>query len=501
MKEKFKYMALTAFGLSMFFPVLLHAEDPDEWFRKAEKEYEEFVKEANDSYNSFRDKVNKEYADFMAKPWTPVKTVDPIPRPNIPEPGPTVVPEGEDPMPSVPNPVIIIETIPEPTPQPRPQPVEPIEPEPVWPGVEPIKMEVYGTYTEVPGADLSTFHIPSSNSAGFSEGWRKLSGRNTNNLINGCLKVRDQLNLPDWHYILYTDVVASALTSPDSNEHTLLMGYLLNQSGYDIRFVYEQQSGKLHLVFSSTGTFYDRPRYKLDNGWYYAYTRPQGLVSVCDFSTPGEKRMSLAIDRLPNLKFSPGKKRTVEVVKHPELVLNVTTNQNLIDFFGDYPYGALGESEDTRWSAHAQVPTSNEIKNEVYPALREAVKGLSQYDAVNLLLRVAQSFPYEYDDVVWGKDRTFFMEESWYYPYSDCEDHAINFSHLVKDILGLQTALISYPGHLSAAVAITDGSAKGDYLVHNGKQYTVCDATYFYAPAGSTASAYKNAKATLVPVK
>ena len=117
------------------------------------------------------------------------------------------------------------------------------------------------------------------------------------------------------------------------------------------------------------------------------------------------------------------------------------------------------------------------------------------------MLRVAQSFPYEYDDVVWGKDRTFFMEESWYYPYSDCEDHAINFTHLVKDILGLDTAFISYPGHLSAAVAITDGSAKGDYLIHNGKKYTVCDATYFYAPAGSTASAYNNANATLVPLK
>ncbi|MDE6255228.1 MAG: hypothetical protein K2M39_03440 [Muribaculaceae bacterium] len=346
-----------------------------------------------------------------------------------------------------------------------------------------------------------TFRITSRNSQGFAQGWRTLSGKNTNNLINGCLKVRDQLNLPDWHYILYVDAVATALTSPDSNEQTLLMGYLLNQSGYDIRFVYEQEGGKLHLAFSSTGTFYARARYKLDNGWYYAYTRPKGLVSICDFSTPGEKRMSLAIDRLPNLDFKPGKKRTVEVYNHPGLTLNVTTNQNLVDFFGDYPNAAVGESEDSRWSAHAEIPTSEEIRKEVYPTLREAAKGLTQYEAVDLMLRVAQSFPYEYDDVIWGKDRTFFMDESWYYPYSDCEDHAINFSHLVKDILGLETALVSYPGHLSAAVAITDGSEKGDYLVYNGKKYTVCDATYFYAPAGSTASAYNNEKARLIPVK
>lgn len=501
MKAKTQYIALTVLGLSIFFPAFLRAEDPDEWFRNAEKEYEEFVKDANESYNSFRDKVNREYADFMAHPWTPVKTVDPVPRPDIPEPGPTVVPDDEDPLPAIPKPVIIIETVPEPTPAPRPQPVEPIAPGPVIPGVEPIKMEVYGTYTEVPGADLSTFRISGSNSAAFAEGWRKLSSKNTNNLIKGCLNVRDSLRLPDWYYILYVDAIAAALTSADSNEHTLLMGYLLNQSGYDIRFVYESDSAKLHLIFSSYGTFYDRARYRLDNGWYYAYTRPKGLVTVCDFRTPGEQKLSLDIPRLPNLKFKPGKERRIEVYSHPELVLNVTTNQNLIDFFADYPYAALGESEDSRWSVHAQVATSDEIKNDVYPALREAVKGLSQYDAVNLMLRVAQSFPYEYDDKIWGKDRTFFMEESWYYPYSDCEDHAINLSHLVRDILGLDTALVSYPGHLSAAVAITDGSAKGDYLIHNGKNYTVCDATYFYAPAGSTASAYNNAKARLIPVK
>ncbi|MDE6296352.1 MAG: hypothetical protein K2L89_00760, partial [Muribaculaceae bacterium] len=392
---------------------------------------------------------------------------------------PTVLPEGEDIITSKPNPIVIERTIPEPAPAPRPQPVEPINNEPILPGVEPVKMEIYGTHTEVPGAELSSFTINGANSSAFADGWRMLSGKNTNNLINGCLKVRDSLNLPDWYYFLYTDAVAAALTSPDSNEHTMLMGFLLNQSGYDIRFVSEQVTVKLHLLFSTSGTFYDRARYKLANGWYYAYTRPQGYVSVCDFSTPGENKMSLAINTLPNLEFKPGKKRSIEVYNNPGLILSVTTNQNLIDFFSDYPYAALRESEDTRWTVHAQIPTSDEIKNEVYPPLLDAVKGLSQYDAVNLMLRVAQSFPYEYDDVVWGKDRTFFMEESWYYPYSDCEDHAINFTHLVKDILGLDTAFISYPGHLSAAVAITDGSAKGDYLIHNGKKYTVCDATYF----------------------
>lgn len=104
------------------------------------------------------------------------------------------------------------------------------------------------------------------------------------------------------------------------------------------------------------------------------------------------------------------------------------------------------------------------------------------------------------DDEIWGQDRPFWVEESWHYPLSDCEDHAVNFTRLVRDVLGLDAVLIYYPGHLSSGVAITDGSQKGDYVVYNGKKYTVCDATYFYAPAGLTAPGNDNSKSILVPL-
>jgi hypothetical protein len=118
--------------------------------------------------------------------------------------------------------------------------------------------------------------------------------------------------------------------------------------------------------------------------------------------------------------------------------------------------------------------------------LRIAVEGLSEKDAVNKLLQFVQTaFVYEYDDKVWGADRAFFAEETLYYPYADCEDRAVLFSRLVRDIVGLDVVLLYYPGHLAAAVEFNE-EVLGDYLLYDKRKYIVCDPTYIGAPVGRT---------------
>lgn len=92
-------------------------------------------------------------------------------------------------------------------------------------------------------------------------------------------------------------------------------------------------------------------------------------------------------------------------------------------------------------------------------------------------------FPYLYDDVVWGRDRAFFAEETFYYPGSDCEDHAILFSHLVRDLLGLDVALVYYPGdkdpkqsHLATAICFNE-DVRGDYIMVGNRKFYVADPT------------------------
>ena len=117
-----------------------------------------------------------------------------------------------------------------------------------------------------------------------------------------------------------------------------------------------------------------------------------------------------------------------------------------------------------------------------------------------LLNFVQTSLTYEYDDKVWGGDRAFFPEETLHYPYADCEDRAILFTRLVRDLLQLRAALVYYPGHLAAAVRVTDPAIRGDYLSIGGERYLVCDPTFINAPIGRTMPGMDNSTAQAIPL-
>jgi len=482
--------------------VSAHAQVDDfESFRKQlNDDYDVFVQRTKTAYDSFRDSVNAQYAEFMRNPWKAVETVKPVEPPVHKETPPDVVPDNETPRPVKPRRIKIEVQVTTPPPVPQPQPVEPIRPVPAPTTLPDVQFQFYGTAMKVRGVDLDGFTLRGNNEKAFAEGWKTLSCGTTNNLINDCLSVRETYSLSDWAYIRFLDRLAARLKGQNANERTLLQGFLLTQSGYKVRFCRDEQ-GTLHLLFCTDGVLYGRPRYKLGNDWFYTYTIPQTGIYVCDFGMPKEQKVSMTLQALPRFSYAPGTARQVNVKGYPTLTVNVTPNKNLIDFFNDWPECAPTSDAYSKWALQGNTPASPEVRTQLYPALRKAVQGKSQYEAVQLILKVAQSFPYEYDDKVWGRDRVFWMDESWQYPYSDCEDHAINFSRMVRDILGLDVCLVYYPGHLSACVALTDGTAKGDYIDYKGKSYMVCDATYFYASAGLTAPSNDNAAAILVPLR
>ena len=110
---------------------------------------------------------------------------------------------------------------------------------------------------------------------------------------------------------------------------------------------------------------------------------------------------------------------------------------------------------------------------------------------------VQTAFVYEYDDKVWGGDRIFAADETLYYPYSDCEDRAILFTRIIRDVMGLETALVYYPGHLAAAVRFNE-EIPGDYFVIGDKRYLICDPTFIGANIGRTMTGMDNSRAQVI---
>lgn len=475
-----------------------YADDFNDERKKLLEEFESFRRETIDEFESYRRQINEEYAKALENPWENIKVTPAEKRPVEPEPEPPVW-DDRDPEPRRDNPLPIINVVEPPAPLPRPEPVKPINPSPRPP--KRLKdFKFYGTQVGLSAPEWDGFSLYGSDEASVANAWKWLGDRSSDSFISDLLKQRSNLALPDWGYLKLVDQALTQFAPSGSNAHTAMMGYVLAHSGYKIRLCRKDDS-TLSLFLATPGIIYDHPSLIIDGSKFSSYRpSPSSTLYVSRVSYPGERPMSLEIPNVPRFDYVAGNQRNVKVKNHPEISLDVTVNKNLIDFFNDYPAGTLDNNFISRWVILARTPASNEIKEQLYPKLRPYLQGMNQKEAVNLLLKVAQSFPYGFDDEIWGDDRAFWMEESWHYPKSDCEDHAIHFVKLVKDLVGIDVALIYHPGHLYAAVCPTDGSLEGDYIMHGGKKYIVCDPTYFYAPAGRTSSNMDNSQATLIPV-
>lgn len=489
--------ATSALGCIFFLTCSAFSQNIKDFRREAEEEYYAFKKNNIREYSDFREKANAEYEEFLRKPWTE-KELDLLFQPkHDPEPEPVPAPPENDPIESNPVPIDTVIDIPKILPQ--PEPISPIDEIPI---TVPVKnVTLYGALLKVRTCNLEGFRLSGYANDDIADAWNMLCNADINNVLIDCLSIRDSHRLPDWAFFRLTDKVAEGYAPKNTNEHTLLMGFMLVQCGYKIRFMLSSDN-KLRLLFGTKGVMYDRLGYKSEDTYFYAYDDKidSKEVYLCDFGFDGEKDFSLALGDSPRLGEDFHESRNVLIKDYPGTSLSVGINKSLISLYQDYPNGSLDETPYSRWAIHGNTPVCEEVRNQLYPKIINVIKDMSLMEASHFLLRVAQSFEYGYDDEIWGDDRAFWMEESWYYPKSDCEDHAINFCHLIRDLLGLEVALVYYPGHLAAAVAFP-GSVAGDYIMLDGKRYIVCDPTYFYANIGMTMPGMNNSGAVLIPLR
>lgn len=469
---------------------------------QAEAEFNKVRDEAVREYEEYRRKANEEFARFMEQPWQP-SSLRPIEKPPVlPSPDP-IIQDIDTVRDTPPAPIIIAEVTPVPEPAPQPEPIEPIREIKEEIKVPEFTVNLYGTEFKFRKPDMTGFRLSGGNGSDIARAWNWLNSDRTNNLLRDCLSQREGRVLCDWAYLSLLQKVSETLLPANKNASTLLTGFLFSQSGYKMRFVLDSNK-QLHLFYNPTGFVYNTPLTVIDGERFYKFDNGvplTGSFELCNFRFPGEKSLSFEILRPMKLDNDPSPMRQVTAHYHPDVKVEVRVNKNLMDFYNSYPEATITDDFVTRWAICGNTPASPEIIDNLYPALKEAIKGQSQRAAVNILLHLAQSFEYGYDDEIWGEDRAFFMDESWFYPLSDCEDHAVNFSRMVRDVMGLDAALVYYPGHLAAAVAFTDPDVTGDYIDYKGKRYIVCDPTIFYSNVGKTMPGMDNSEAILIPLR
>lgn len=462
-----------------------------------QKDYIDYITRKRKEFDDYRRKKNEEFAKYLAKPWKEREIKEGIKSPIEKEIKPIIYKGKEEENKQgkeIKGEVVRIEKL---IPQPQPEPVVPIiENEET---TDYSTFTFYGTTLKVRWGDIAKFRLSSTNEKAIANAYKELTSTKYNNLMSDCLELRKEYDLCDWGYFQMLKILAETACGKQTNEAVFLQGFLYQESGYIMRFGINPTDSKLHLLVRINGSAYDSNYYMVDNMLYYLFDGCKAKnLKITDFGKEKGKEMRLEIDKLPKLSVSLSKDRTIAAPSFP-ISVKTNVNKNLVFFFNDYPTSYCNNNFMTRWAYYANTPLSEEVKERVYPVLREKLANTTQVMAVNMLLNWVQpsynnlnatdgsqiGFPYLYDNDVWGHDRAFFAEETFYYPGSDCEDHAILFSHLVRDLLGLDVVLVYYPQHLATAVCF-DEEVKGDYIMLGNRKFVVADPTYSRARVGMT---------------
>ncbi len=454
-------------------------------FKKLQRDkFNSYKDSLQTAHNQYREKLNKEYAEFLDNPWENVRFEKPTPIPPTPKP---VVQDDEN-IKILDNTILKIDTIyvPLPVPLPQPRPIVPIYDDRQTDPLSDFVFSYFGTKAKV--RDIGSEQLRLYQNKSLSEQWMAISNANADGLVIDLLNIRDNNNLCDWAFRGVVESLCKEMLG-ESDMAILLNGYLMTHAGYNVRFV-KNSVGKLFLGYNTDFYLYNLASVWNNGATYYIadpkFCSDEMTVTLCDYAMPGEQGLSMRISNVQKFDLAPSKERIVRIKYHNAAgdTIRAAVNSNLIAFYDTYP--KVWRDQLSSWQIVSEFPADPYLTDQLYPQLRKLIAGMDQQNAVNTLIGVCQSFPYGYDDEIWGYDYPLTIEQTWFHSQSDCEDHAIHLARLVRDLLGLRTALIYLPGHLVTGIVFTDSHPEGSRVECNGLDYLICDPTYFGEKIGKT---------------
>lgn len=486
MLRKLTFAILAIFIVSAQYSL---AQSFKEYERQMNARFGAFQTQADKQYEDFYREVNARYADFMRREWIQVKEQPAIP---APAPNPPVPPKFDPQAPVLPQAELPLSEIRRPVVTPKPTPVRPIPVE-----TQPdntIVFTFFGAECEVRGdEDDFTTKMSDCKEASVAKYWQLLSDGRTNALINDCLTLREELQLCDWAYYQLAKNISAKIYGDDTcNEAIVMQTYILTQSGYKVRIGRTEE--ELRVLLSSDSTIYSTTYLYIGGVQFYLLQGTKGKpVFICDFEFPGESIFSMKIDKLPKLPVNEIAGRELQAHKYTNTKVHIKHNQNIIDFLNTFPLCSIDN--------YTTASLDDEAKKILYPVLQAAINNMPEDVTANILINFVQTaFEYKVDGEQFGRERTLFANETLYYPYSDCEDRALLFATLVRELMGLDVVLLDYPDHIATAVHFTQ-DIQGDYMTIDGKKYLICDPTYVGANIGKCMPSYMEVAAGIIKIE
>ena len=303
-------------------------------------------------------------------------------------------------------------------------------------------------------------------------------------LITNIKNVSKQMNLNDWGiYLLVLKISDMSHTNKDNSR--LLSWFIFNKMGYAVKI----GLAKKHVVLMhySKKDIYSTPNFKFDNKKYYVISNYDkgnvGRLFSYKQDYPGSlKPLDLSLKTLP-VFASNMKKKNLEFKQFGKVYnIEFEYNKNLIDFMATYP--------QADYETYFNTPLDSRTYEAIALSLKKHLDGKKASDAMNFVLNFVQkAFKYERDDTQFGREKVMFAQETLYFDKSDCEDRAVLFSYLTKELFGVSVLGVKYKDHMATALYVP---MDGDTINAGSKKFVIADPTYVNASIGMSMPQYKS---------
>lgn len=446
--------------------------------KEKRREFNEYQERKRKEFIEYRRKKNAEFADYLGKPWEPFQLEKPMELPSKPDPVKPQVAPKQDPnaLPDKPSELPqgkLVTTV-------MPKPAPPLD----VPVIEQKKSQytktvsLFDTPVELELNPALRFMLNNISEAEVDRIWHTFNVEAMDELFFSCENLRRDLNLNGWALLNLCKIVGEEIEGKGTNESVVLQTYLLTQFGYDARLA-SVNGNRLVMLCPVDTDLADISFLKQDGKKFYVWAdvknrqintyRLNYEMATNSLNFSNSTSIQLSQSMLPVSSFVSKWNKETQV--------EVSAKKSLMAYYSEMP-------QFMDKTLYASQPMDSEMERQVLPSLRNAIIGKSELEAANILLHFVQTaFEYKSDFEQFGYERSFFKEELFYYPYSDCEDRAILFSHLVRKLMGLKVVMLHYPNHSCTAVNFKS-DISGDYVMVNGSKYVVCDPTYINANVG-----------------
>ena len=462
-------------------------DDLDKEFGNEDSEFNNFKQKVDDEFYAYKKSIDDEFSAFLKQTWKEFESFK-NPKP-YEEPKPKQSPIAK--KPKAPkkteiksSPIVKVVPIKEEKIIKKPKPkISKYE--------RSVNFDFYGEKAVLNYDKSILFDLRKIDNKSISKAWQKLGKSKTKKLSSQINQYISFLNLNDWAKYLFIQKTGDKIYK-DRNKSNIFTWYILAKLGYDIKVGYNNKA--VHLLSSMDHKLYQVPFFSIDKKTYYLLsknTKNVGSLYTYKGNYPkADARLSFEIKK--PLKFD-GNIRTKKLkfeFENKTYTIDAKYSKDLVAF-----YNTLPQSD---YRVYFDSQNSPQINDSILKELSKYIKGMSELEAVNFLLRFTQkSFEYKTDGDQFSKEKVMFPDETVFFPYSDCEDRSIMFSSLVKNLLGLKVVGLKFPNHLATAVALSS-SVSGDSFKHKGQTFTVADPTYINANAGMTMPEYKNTNFSVI---